>query len=79
MHATVLEREQACDGLGQQRLANPGHPLEQDVALREQGEHAKADRLILPDDRLRRLGTKARVKIGSLHADSFWFSTIDIG
>ncbi len=49
------------------------------MALRDQGQGAKADGVVLTDDRLRRLGAKTCVKVGSLHADSFWFSTVDNG
>src|SRR6202022_651272 len=68
---TVVQREQASDRLGQQRLAYAGDTLEQDVALRDQGNGAEAHRLVLADDRLGCFRAKTRVKIGGFHADSF--------
>src|SRR6202022_3326759 len=79
LHPAVLQRKETGNGFGEQGFAHSRHSFEEDVALRDQGQGAEANRLVLTDDRLRRLGTKTRVKVGSLHADSFWFSTIDNG
>jgi hypothetical protein len=60
LHPRRLERHRVSEGADEERLGDPRHPLEQDVALREQGDDQTGHRAVLRDDGLADFGADSR-------------------